>query len=609
MSKLHFTAPSDIGIVSPSDSAFGPLRILIAHRPSLDCSDLLGALAAVCANLDLRTVFYVQRIIETLGNRTVDCVFIDSQLAGFNNGKFLDELRRLGIDTPVVVLRDASKATSIPEGGGPTTELNLGKIDAPQLAAALNRALADAPAAAAQSAVAPTSPRTSHALSAAEIHSGLDALTGLAGRGAFFECLRHAIQKSRVTQEPVGLLILDLDDFKSVNRDYGHDVGDLMLGLAARRLKETVGPDNLLARIGNDEFAVLLSDVPGGDYEKVAENVRQAIAAPAQLGEQEFSPHCTIGAAIHPWHGATAESLFQAAEMAMAAAKRNGSGLGVFGAGEATADAERILMVQDLRRALQGNQLELYYQPKIDMMRRRIVGVEALLRWKHPTHGFISPDVFVPLSEQYGMIDQLTQWVLNASLEQMKRWREMKIDLLMSVNLSAVTLHNLEFPATIAAALKKWRIEPQRLVLEVTESAIILDSARAVEIISRLDAMGMSVSVDDFGTGYTSLAYIRRLPIREIKIDKSFILNMRENADDAVIVRTIIELGHSLGLEVVAEGIEDAITYDLLTALNCDLGQGYFMGRPVPAVGLESWLKDSPFNDRLQASLPLTAAG
>jgi diguanylate cyclase (GGDEF)-like protein len=593
------TTSSEASASDPPNRKFGPLRILVAHQSQRSCANLLGALTACCVNLDLRIVTDAQRLFEVLGSHEIDCALIDSGLPGFQGGKILDEMRRLGIETPAIFMTDDRTAHAQSAGYGPTsgeawgipTCLVWDEIDARRLAAALEHS------------ISPTAPNSTSSPAQSDVHSlapyrNSDLLTGLPGRAMFLECLRYAISNARAVQELVGLLIFDFYDFKSVNRNFGYSAGDHLLESIGRKLSATVGPDAMLARIGNDEFAILLTT--GVSLEVCEELARQALLAaaePISIDGRSISPRCTIGVAIHPAHGGTAENLLVAAEIALRSARRSGSNLGVFGDGETSADADRVTMAQDLQIALENNQLELYYQPKIDLTRRCVVGVEALLRWKHPSLGFVSPELFVPLAEQTGLIDQLTQWVLSAALRQMKCWHDLHLDFRVSVNLSALTLHDLSFPAIVAAELNKWQVEPHRLVLEVTESAIILDSARAIEIISRLDAMGMMVSVDDFGTGYTSLAYIRRLPIREIKIDKSFILNMRDNADDAVIVRTIIELGHSLGLEVVAEGIEDDVTFELLRALNCDLGQGYFMGRPVPVEALERWLAESPWRD------------
>jgi diguanylate cyclase (GGDEF)-like protein len=538
-------------------------------------------------------------LLEVFGSHEIDCALIDTDLPGFQGGKILDEMRRLGIDTPAIFLSDG-RAVSVPSDGeahatgdvrGFSPRLVWSEIDSRRVAAVLEQSLLPA-------ALISANPTGQPASQSSVPLPNTDHLTGLPGRGMFLECLRYAIIKARVAQEQVGLLISDFNDFKSVNRNFGYAAGDHLLESISKKLSAAVGPDAMLARIGDDEFAILLTTGVSLEVcEKLAHKTLLAAAEPIIYDGRNINLRCTIGVAVHPAHGGTAENLLVAAEIALRSARRNGSNLGLFGDGVTSADADRMTLAQDLRRALENNQLELYYQPKIDLTRRCVVGVEALLRWKHSSLGFISPELFVPLAEQTGMIDQLTQWVLSAALRQMRRWRDLHFDFRVSVNLSALTLHDLTFPVTVAAELKKWQVEPHWLILEVTESAIILDSARAIEIINRLDAMGMSVSVDDFGTGYTSLAYIRRLPIREIKIDKSFILNMRDNADDAVIVRTIIELGHSLGLEVVAEGIEDGETFDLLCALNCDLGQGYFMGRPVSVEALEQWLSESPWGD------------
>ena len=305
-----------------------------------------------------------------------------------------------------------------------------------------------------------------------------------------------------------------------------------------------------------------------------------------------------IGIAHAPLHGVEPHSLMRSAETAMRAAKRQSTGFAVFEGDPESEENDELALSHDLRRAVDDNSLELNFQPKIDLPRRRIEGVECLLRWRHPRLGMIFPDLFIPLAEQTGMIAALTGWVLDTALRHCAKWQQQGWDLTVSVNISALTLHNPGFPRSVENSLARHKVAPDRLVLEITETAIISDAARATETLNRLDGMGVSIAIDDFGTGYTSLGYLRRLPISELKIDKSFVMNMQRVPDDEVITRTMIELAHNLSLKVTAEGVEDEPTLDHLARLGCDTIQGYFVSRPVDETALLAWLDVSPWAGR-----------
>jgi EAL domain-containing protein (putative c-di-GMP-specific phosphodiesterase class I) len=327
-----------------------------------------------------------------------------------------------------------------------------------------------------------------------------------------------------------------------------------------------------------------------------ASRVLAALRRPIAIDGQDLAIDAAIGISFYPAHGDSADALWRAAQAALLDAKRTATGY-VVHAGGGGDRPDHLTLGQDLHQAAQNNEFELHYQPVIGVRQRRVVGVEALVRWRHPRFGLLFPDAFVPLAEQIGAIDPMTDWVLGAALQQLCAWQKQGHDFTIAVNVSALTLRNSGFPVTVERLLGQWRVRPDRLVLEVTESAIIQDTARAVEIINRLHAIGVVVSIDDFGTGYTSLAYLRKLPVQELKIDKSFIKGLRTNSDDAIITRTIIELGHNLGLRVVAEGVEDSETFDMLDDLGCDVAQGYHMSRPVDAASLRGWLATSAFGD------------
>jgi len=333
---------------------------------------------------------------------------------------------------------------------------------------------------------------------------------------------------------------------------------------------------------------------------RAAEKAIDVLREPIDIDGHHLATGISIGIAVFPTHGDDGATLMRHADQAMYAAKRNVTGYAIYTGGGDDADegahVRKLTLAGDLRDAIEREQMALNFQPKVSFETNNIAGVEALLRWNHPEHGMVSPDIFIPLAEQTGIIEQLTHWVLNAAMEQHARWAAEGMFIPVAVNLSPVTLHEQEFPAQVADILNKWSVKSSGLMLEITESAIMSDVARATGTVNQLHDMGLRISIDDFGTGYTSLSYIRRLPVSEIKVDKSFVLNMLEVNDDAVIVRSIVELGHNLGLSVVAEGIEDVETWNLLSDLKCNTAQGYFISRPVDAASLSEWAADGTWS-------------
>ena len=425
-----------------------------------------------------------------------------------------------------------------------------------------------------------------------------DPLTRLPDRSQFLIALQEALADASA-QDPLALLLLDLIGFNRVNQSLGHEAGDRLLELTSGRLREVLQAGDRLARVGDDEFGVLLP--PGTSLAHavtVASQIVERMQAPFKIGRSEFMVGVGIGIAHAPHHGLEAHGLMRSAETAMRAAKRQSTGFAIFEGDPESEENDELALSHDLRRAVDDDSLELNFQPKIDLTRRRIEGVECLLRWRHPKLGMIFPDLFIPLAEQTGMIAALTSWVLESALRHCAKWQKQGWDLTVSVNISALTLHNPGFPRSVENSLARHQVAPDRLVLEITETAIISDAARATETLNRLDRMGVCIAIDDFGTGYTSLGYLRRLPISELKIDKSFVMNMQRVPDDEVITRTMIELAHNLSLKVTAEGVEDEPTLEHLGHLGCDTIQGYFVSRPLDETALLAWLDSSPWAGR-----------
>ncbi|VAW76165.1 diguanylate cyclase/phosphodiesterase (GGDEF & EAL domains) with PAS/PAC sensor(s) [hydrothermal vent metagenome] len=421
-----------------------------------------------------------------------------------------------------------------------------------------------------------------------------DALTGLANRALFYDRLEQAARMATRYRSPFVLLMMDLDRFKRINDSLGHHVGDQLLLQLGQRLKTVLRKSDTLARLGGDEFAALLpvmQDEHSADA--VALKILQALENPFAVEGHSLSVGISIGIASCPGDGNASTQLMQCADLAMYHAKRKGKGYSFYSKDMNRENLFEVTMEAALSETLENGGFELYYQPKIDFGLGKITAVEALIRWMHPEYGFISPEKFIPLAEQTNQMQSLTNWVLHTALQQCAQWHAEGIMIGVSINLSASSLGDAELADSVHVALSQAKIAPEWLTLELTETAIMSDADLALHTLSRLDTMGVRLSVDDFGTGYSSLAYLKRLPVDEIKIDKSFVIDMLGDISDTVIVRSTIDLAHNMGMTVVAEGIEDQSTWDKLAELHCDLGQGFHMCRPCSADKLHEWLKTS----------------
>jgi diguanylate cyclase (GGDEF)-like protein/PAS domain S-box-containing protein len=419
-----------------------------------------------------------------------------------------------------------------------------------------------------------------------------DALTDLPNRTLLHDRLEQAIRSANRDQTSCALLLLDLDRFKEINDTFGHHVGDMLLRQLAQRLRRNIRDSDSVARLGGDEFAVLLPRVDAEGADEVARKLQSALSEPFELEGQQFHTGASIGIALHPDHGVDATTLMRHADIAMYVAKREREGFARFQPEHAARGASAYALIADLRAAIdQRNHLSLHYQPIISLADGRVHRVEALARWHHPRLGFIPPDQFIELAEHADLIKPLTLWAINEALEQQAAWRWQDFDVPVAVNLSVANLQDRELVAAIERTLESWRADASLLGLEITESSLMSDPGLAMSTVSHLNNLRIRISIDDFGTGYSSLAYLKRLPVHEVKIDKSFVIGMREDENDASIVRAVIQLGHQLGLEVVAEGVEDEPTLTRLRELGCDFAQGYHLGRPMPAVAATEWLR------------------
>jgi len=425
-----------------------------------------------------------------------------------------------------------------------------------------------------------------------------DALTDLPNRTLLHDRLRQALHHAPPPpggdSASVALLLIDLDRFKEINDTFGHHCGDQLLRQVGARLCATLRATDTVARLGGDEFAVLLPVIDARGAGAVAGTLVRTLEEPFMLEGYSVSIGASIGIALAPEHGQDATTLLRRADVAMYTAKRATSDYAIYIAAQDQYSPERLGLVGELRRAIEQDQLVLYYQPKVDLRTGRLDSVEALVRWQHPVRGIVLPDQFIPLAEHTGLITPLSHWVLTAALRQCRAWRDAGLGIRIAVNLSARLLQDEHLVDSIVELLQTWGVTPDLLQVEVTESAVMADPARALQILTRLHDMGIRIAIDDFGTGYSSLAYLKKLPADEIKIDKSFVRDMAVNADDVTIARSVIDLGHNLGLSVVAEGVEDRAVWDQLAEMGCDLAQGYYLSRPIPAAALASWVRALP---------------
>lgn len=416
-----------------------------------------------------------------------------------------------------------------------------------------------------------------------------DALTGLPNRTLFYDRLEVAMRGSDREHKPLSILLLDLDRFKEINDTLGHHMGDQVLQEVAKRLETVLRATDTVARLGGDEFIMLLPGANSDQAFSVISKISNAFTTDFIIDGNALNIEVSIGVTAYPEHGGDPHTLIRRADVAMYAAKNNGTGSAVYDVKTDSHSPSRLSLIGELRRGIERSELLLHYQPKVNLAAGCVYGVEALVRWEHPVRGMIPPVEFIPLAEGCGLINPLTEWVLDMALRNHYQWRLVGVELITSVNLSVRSLQVLDLPDRIAASLKAWKIEPQWLELEITESGIMNDPVRALKILTRLDEMGVRLAIDDFGTGYSSLAYLKRLPVDEVKIDRSFVTDMLRDGSNSVIVKSTIDLGHNLGMKVVAEGVEDIECLNMLTALGCDAAQGYYISRPIESDAFLLW--------------------
>jgi diguanylate cyclase (GGDEF)-like protein/PAS domain S-box-containing protein len=421
-----------------------------------------------------------------------------------------------------------------------------------------------------------------------------DGLTGLPNRTLLFDSLDRALDVARENTAMLALMLMDLDRFKEVNDTFGHHFGDALLKQVAFRLQNQMRGEDLVARLGGDEFAVILPDTPDPSSAAIrARRILGALEQPFVVEGQVLDVGASIGIALYPTHGSDVRTLLRAADVAMYEAKQKQSGYSFHQDNSASRSPEQLALIAELRVAIEREELEPYYQPKLHVRSSLMTRAEVLVRWNHRQRGQLMPAHFIPLAERTGLIRPLTDWLLDRALQRCRVWQDAGVPIHIAVNISAKSLLDQQLPLKVQRALDRHGVDPRFLKIEITESSIMADPAHALAILAMLQSMGVRLSVDDFGTGYSSLTHLRELPIDEIKIDKSFVLNMTKSDADLAIVRTVIHLAHDLGKQVCAEGVEDEATWRMLGDLGCDLAQGFWIARPMSGSDLMQWLADT----------------
>ncbi|WP_157662763.1 bifunctional diguanylate cyclase/phosphodiesterase [Sulfuriferula sp. AH1] len=417
-----------------------------------------------------------------------------------------------------------------------------------------------------------------------------DSLTNLPNRRLLMERIDQAITIGNLTKKPIAIMIMDLNRFKEVNDTLGHHYGDELLIALSQRLQGIASPSCMVARMGGDEFGFVLESTSKKEAISFSKHVLTMVDEPFAIDGHKLSIGGSIGIAMYPEHGDITQQLLQHADVAMYAAKHAGSGYVMYAAGINESSLSNLNLIAILKHPDLKNQLSIHYQPKINLRDGVACGLEALVRWNHPVLGSVPPDQFIPIAERIGVMKQITFAVLHSVLAQLEEWHALGLNIKVAVNLSMRNLSDESLPDDIASALKSYNIPPSSLILEVTESSMMLNPELANATLTTLSELGVQCSIDDFGTGYSSLAYLKSLPAAEIKIDKSFVTNMTTDENDAIIVHATIVMAHNMGYRVVAEGVENAEILELLQILGCDIVQGFYFSKPMPAASVPEWI-------------------
>jgi diguanylate cyclase (GGDEF)-like protein len=557
-----------------------PLRLLLVEDSENDALLVVEHLRAGGYEPDFRRVETAEALTNALEHHEWDMVIADYTIPGFSGTAALSIVRSRGLEVPFIfvsgTIGEDIAVEAMKNGAGDYIIKN----NLNRLIPAINRELRDAEV------------RRERTRAEERIRhlAYYDALTDLPNRTLFQNRLEQAVHHSMRARNPLAVMLMDLDTFKEINDTLGHLMGDAVLREIGHRLAAGLRESDTVARLGGDEFAVMLPSVGRTGAELAARKLLALVQEPLAIEGVNLDVHGSVGIALFPEHGTEAEILIQRADVAMYVAKQNRSGHEVYAQELDRHSPERLALMGDFRHAISRDELRVHYQPKLNLKTNQIFGVEALVRWQHPTLGLIMPDRFIPMAEQTGAVRPLTLWMLERALQQCLEWRRQGVELVAAVNLSPRNLQDIELPERVRSLLELLGAPAQMLELEITESVIMSDPLRSLQVLTRLNKMGLRLAVDDFGTGYSSFSYLRKLPVHEIKIDKSFIDDMVQQHDE-VIVQSTIELAHNLGLTVVAEGVQDKETLDRLRELGCDTAQGDYLSAPLDGPSVLPWLR------------------
>ncbi len=558
-----------------------PLRILHVEDNPLDAELLYEKLQKTDLTFEVRRVTSREAFLAAIAQGEFDLILCDYALPSFSGQEALALAKKNCPDVPFIFASGTigeERAVEALKSGATDYVL---KDRTARLGPAIHRAMKEAGDNLKRKQMEEEIRRLAY----------FDSVTGLPNRASVNERFERLVHANGKPQGPVALILVSLSHFSDITNTLGHENGDLLLRTVGQRLADALPDPALVAAPSGERFAVLLpGDIAQATY--AAALVLDTLREPVEIGGLRLDIEGTVGISLFPLHGQDSGSLFRRADIALSLASDSQRHLAVYDQALDHFSSERLALIGELRDAIKNNQLVLHYQPKMELKSGRIVGAEALMRWQHPTRGLIQPMQFIPLAEHTGLIKPLTEWAIQTALRQIQAWQQEGIELAVAVNLSARNLLDSGLPHQIGRFLKAQGVAPQLLELEITESVIMSDPVRATDCLTQLSQMKLRLSVDDFGTGYSSLAYLKRLPVHELKIDKAFVQGLMTDRNDAAIVRAAIDLGHDMGLVQVAEGVEDQQTMHGLIALGCDRIQGAFLSMPLPPDDLARWLRE-----------------
>jgi diguanylate cyclase len=559
-----------------------PTKVLLVEDDPTDAFLVKNYLAA--DDRDVFTVTHVRRVADALtqlDSAVFDVVLLDLHLPDSRGLEIVGTVREVAPSIPIVVLADGDSETLAMEATsrGAQDYLVKGRDGGPLLRRALRQAI--------------ERKRLEEKVAAVNQY---DYLTGLPNRALLRSHLDRAISRAERCAKPLALIFLDIDRFKLINDSYGHLAGDALLRQIADRLRQSLRRSDFVARLGGDEFAILAEELDSlEDAHLIAEKILAALADPLPFQGIEVHATISVGIAIHPGPaGATVDQLLTAADVSMYRAKKIGrNNYQIFDPTMLEATTERLRLESDLHSALKKGELLLHYQPQIDARKGRVIGVEALVRWKHPKHGMVAPAEFIPIAEDIGLIVPIGDWVLETAAAQSRLWKDAGLDLRVAVNISPAQFRLGQLGRRVAEVLAATGLEPRSLELELTESMLVEDARATTELLKELKDQDVRIAIDDFGTGYSSLAYLRRFPLDALKIDRSFVDGLGSEANDEAIAAAVISMSRALGLEVVAEGVETATQFRFLKDHDCDVAQGFYFSRPLPVDQIDAFARKS----------------